>query len=731
MDPYPYDDKIIELEKHHPKVKIDEIEARLYESNHPGDPSSQPMAKNFALVYDAMLKQSSSIEKRLVKIENVLANVLRNQGRIGSRINVNCVYYGGQDSFGKYKTIRCLCDDRIHDASSVTLDQCLSCTRYEPILGQVYDILDDTGMNGTVFLDNMQMGYMNLDDLKNLNRVEKRCTSNEYANVNKEMEKPESQIKRWEESDKKIYIESLKKKITDEKELDKKIKEIKQEDYSFKMNWYEQDLDVQEPDVKPYPLEGIKARYKKINLSNPGEESDNYLEKESVLDDSTDQDTIKDMTDLEKLNNGEWVDTREEADTTEINKYSSEDYYFEDFNITRASSGVGSSPSGVFGAEARKKIVEKAKEIVQLHAEGKAGYSQGSPPGNRTVNDEHRIIGSNSVLSNVVVYDCSSFVSCCYKYAGLNSMYNKTTYDQVAAMTSKKIPEQFWLANAEGVKKALPGDLMFKTSGISMSESNIGSYVDTEHVMIYIGDNKVAHASSGKRPVPKQIPIDNVDYYLNSRHFFARPWDLIEADKQAQANGVIGGGAEAVGNIVTSKGENFGYVYSFPKAVCSGYTDTNKGASGAMCVPSNGNIVAAHNIPYETIVYIKELDGKAGGGTVTFKNWLGVVSHTKNLGQPKNGVFLVGDTGGPYFDFDICTNAFSQKTNMDVLVLEWGKSKIPFWSFTDAINNEGSRFPRYPDAIRSYKRMNGTTINFFKFKDKDKGLSQSSKWTSI
>lgn len=28
------------------------------------------------------------------------------------------------------------------------------------------------------------------------------------------------------------------------------------------MNWYEQDLDLQEPDVKAYPTEGIKAKYK-------------------------------------------------------------------------------------------------------------------------------------------------------------------------------------------------------------------------------------------------------------------------------------------------------------------------------------------------------------------------------------------------------------------------------------------------------------------------------------
>lgn len=324
-----------------------------------------------------MLKQSSNIEKRLVKIENVLATVLRNQGRIGSRINVNCVYFGGQDTFGKYKTIRCLCDDRIHDGCSVTLDQCLNCTRYEPILGQIYDILDDTGMNGSVFLDNMQMSYMELEDLKNLNRVERRNSKNKFANVNKEIDKPKSQIDEWEKADKDAYIASLKEKITDDKELEKKTKEMKEEDYAFKMNWYEQDLESQEPDVKVYPIEGIKKRYKKTNINNKQEDDEDPIvvkDDSSLLDKETDKDVIKDMSDLEKLDKGEWVDTREEADTNELVQYSSENYYFEDYNKSTVS-GIGSSPGGVFGAEARQKIVEKAKEIVELHKQGKAGYS--------------------------------------------------------------------------------------------------------------------------------------------------------------------------------------------------------------------------------------------------------------------------------------------------------------------------------------------------------------------
>ena len=77
MDPYPFDDKVFELEKHSPKVKIDEIEARLYESNHPGDPMPHPVAKNFAMINDALINQSKKVESRLVRLENTLAFVLR------------------------------------------------------------------------------------------------------------------------------------------------------------------------------------------------------------------------------------------------------------------------------------------------------------------------------------------------------------------------------------------------------------------------------------------------------------------------------------------------------------------------------------------------------------------------------------------------------------------------------------------------------------------------------
>lgn len=543
LDPYPFDDKIYELEKHSPKVKIDEIESRLYESNHPGDPMPQPVAKNFALVYDAMLNQSKKIESRLVRLENTLAFVLRNVGRIGSRVNINCVYYGGQDTFGKYKTIRCLRDDRVHDACSVTLDQCLSCTRYEPVIGQIYEILDDTGMNGSVMLDQMQMSYMNHEDFKALNRVEERSARHKFANVNKEeTETPKPITEEWEEADKNKYLENLKNTITDEEELKTKSEAIKQEDYAFIMNWEEQDLDIQEPDVKAYPTEGIKAKYKKTDLGDAGEDEESTKEEstesatnvitEDELIDETDSDYIADIERLEKIKNGEWVDTREEADTIEVNKYSSEHYYFEDFNKLDSVNNTGSSPSQIFGAAVRQKIVEMALQIVSDHQQGLACYSQGTDGKGRTVDYTKPVGGGNSQLPTAIRYDCSSFVSCCYKHAGLTSVYNKNTDNQVKALIANK--SEFWLCNEEGVSKAQPGDLIFVSSGGKVTQSMLGSFINVNHVMVYTGDKKIAHASGDHVDPPNQIRHEGMDYYLTGAKagycFFVRPADLKEAE---------------------------------------------------------------------------------------------------------------------------------------------------------------------------------------------------------
>lgn len=147
-DPFPVDSKIKELEEHLPRVKISSIKSC---------PEALPVTKE-------CIKLSMNVERRLVRIENNLSTIMRYLWRIAARMPVNCVYYGGQSNFDRYKCIRCLKDNRVEDGQVMTFDQCMNCTRYEPIIGQVYEILNETGLNLSEVLDECQLGYMTTDD---------------------------------------------------------------------------------------------------------------------------------------------------------------------------------------------------------------------------------------------------------------------------------------------------------------------------------------------------------------------------------------------------------------------------------------------------------------------------------------------------------------------------------------------------------------------------------------
>lgn len=142
-DPFPYDAKIEELENHSPRCKIEKIQ-------------TCPEAANVA---KACMQLSTNTEKRIVKLENNMATILRYLARMGSRMSINCVFWGGFCANEKYKSIRCMKDDRIQDGQYMSMDQCLTCTRYEPLIGQTYDILNDSGINLAQVLDDCQMSY--------------------------------------------------------------------------------------------------------------------------------------------------------------------------------------------------------------------------------------------------------------------------------------------------------------------------------------------------------------------------------------------------------------------------------------------------------------------------------------------------------------------------------------------------------------------------------------------
>ncbi|WP_434794692.1 hypothetical protein TPDSL_18060 [Terrisporobacter petrolearius] len=185
----------------------------------------------------------------------------------------------------------------------------------------------------------------------------------------------------------------------------------------------------------------------------------------------------------------------------------------------------------------RNKIVAKAKEIVNLHVKyKKATYNQVP----RTCDDTKRIrwYGRHYGMTNPIVYDCSSFVSCCYKNAGLTSVYNRgCRAGSLVAGATKKSGYKMWKVTTEGIKDALPGDIVmdanFVVNSSNLTASNMSKYYKTHHTMIYIGDGKVAHASQWAYH-PNAIKISNVSYYQNKgTAFFLRPYDLAAKDANA------------------------------------------------------------------------------------------------------------------------------------------------------------------------------------------------------
>ena len=728
LDPYPTDDKIHELEAHYPKVFIDEIESQMYSCNHPGCPIAQPMAKNFAMLQDAIMNQSKRVEKRLVKLENILSTVMRNQARLGSRVNINCVYYGGQSTFGKYKCIRCMHDDRIHDGAIVTIDQCLNCTRYEPILGQIYQILDETGLNGSIILDDMQMSYSTLEDFKRINTIEQRSPRYEYVDAKEEdnctkPEKTREQI--WQTANYNLYKEQNKDKNLEEKdeEENKGVTEGTKDpavdsttgennndetqdqstttaqvqepetNYIFRMDWRETFFNHQEPDTKEYPAEGIIARYKKEEIEL------DYEEQIKDLDPEKDKDVIEDLQNLIKIANNEWVDTREKADSVQINKYSSEKFYFDGFAEMKAYSGGsgsgssdgsgGTGPSAGVASECRSKIVEMAKQIYADCQAGKAWYSQS----NRTV-DYNK---PNKMPDGRIGYDCSSFASCCYLNAGLKSMYNKTCGGGSLMDEIVNNGGEMWLCNDEGISKAKPGDLIVNGSG-NMDASKMPYKASISHVMVYVGDNTVIHASSPSNGI-KQNELSS--YYKGGKYAFVRPKDLIDADAAAAStSGGSSGGVTEESSTVDGKN----YVARILGAVCTSYTGSGAGASGLGC--EYNKTCASHNMPYGTKIYIPQLADKLGG----------------------DGILTVTDTGGPTFDFDIYTTKAIGKVNADVYVLSWGDKKIAP-SYTWALNfYSDSQWDSLKSAWNKYKSMNGKLMTFLKFSTEDANLKNHKRY---
>lgn len=164
-DPFPVDLKIEEFETHKPTVKVHRITTHVH---------AKAAAK-------AALFVSDTAEKRLVHLENNMATMMRYLFRLGARMHINCLYWGGTTPFEKYRCIRCMRDDRAQDGQLMQIDQCLTCTRFEPVYGQVYEVLNDLGSNVAQILDDNQMSYGNMEDYMDFTRTERYTTAAEKA----------------------------------------------------------------------------------------------------------------------------------------------------------------------------------------------------------------------------------------------------------------------------------------------------------------------------------------------------------------------------------------------------------------------------------------------------------------------------------------------------------------------------------------------------------------------
>ena len=83
-DAYPVDLKIEELEVHQPRVKIQQWNAG---------------SKEGIEATKAALLVASTAEKRIVKLENLMSTFMRLLFRLGARVPINCVYWGGTTPF--------------------------------------------------------------------------------------------------------------------------------------------------------------------------------------------------------------------------------------------------------------------------------------------------------------------------------------------------------------------------------------------------------------------------------------------------------------------------------------------------------------------------------------------------------------------------------------------------------------------------------------------------------
>lgn len=209
----------------------------------------------------------------------------------------------------------------------------------------------------------------------------------------------------------------------------------------------------------------------------------------------------------------------------------------------------------------RKKIVNKAREICDLHQKyKKATYYAGA-----CIYDDskrYRVSGTIHGIKNPYCYVCSSLSSCAYLYAGLRSVTAKygganCAYGTLVKSATKYSGYTLKKLTSKTIDELLPGDLIMLSNATVPSNVTVAwasksggnsKYATggTHHVVVYCGKvsgkRMIAHASGGYK-WPRAIRYEDMSITYSSRgsmsHWYThgiilRPWDLARADKEAK-----------------------------------------------------------------------------------------------------------------------------------------------------------------------------------------------------
>lgn len=386
------------------------------------------------------------------------------------------------------------------------------------------------------------------------------------------------------------------------------------------------------------------------------------------------------------------------------------------------------SSSGL--SKQRQLIIDRAEEIVKMCKNGKAWYSQY----NRTTDwNKKQIIkySSETIYSQgkqytykqpgkgKIGFDCSSFVGVCYQNAGYDFMKGLSCAGGNLQSTAKKHNAKMWRYVDSKFEKCLPGDIvMMANDSVDLTKSNMATCA-THHTAIYMGNGYIAESIGYTSGIQKRKRTPN------SQWFFMRIEELTKTDKD---NGNSNDDSSESGSNDNSKeGKNcynmkgsidgHDYVYRFEKARCTAYGDSSStGAGGKIEV---GHTCGAHNMPYNTKLYIPSTVGKFGN---------------------KTGIWTVRDTGGFTTDIDLliaksdkeAEKLLGNPLTTSVYVLEWGNGKTA-WSFTEAIEwcNKYYGVGAFHTSWKTYMKYGGCTINFWRYKTHDKTIKSKSWYNKL